>query len=166
MHHFLGYDFDPNYGSLDKSGYLVVYAPWHPKCWKSSQLVFVHRLVMESHIERILESKEQIHHLDENKLNNNIENLQILSNSDHHCMHHNNIKITYCIVCGKIVKHTKYNKYCSAECGFIGKRKVSDEDIIKIYKNNKNLPMYKIAKLVGISNVGLKKRLVKLKLIV
>lgn len=42
-----------------------------------------HRLVMEKHLGRKLEPWEHIHHIDENKLNNSIDNLQIISAQDH-----------------------------------------------------------------------------------
>lgn len=42
-----------------------------------------HRFVMEQHIGRKLESWEHVHHIDGNHLNNDINNLQVLSNSEH-----------------------------------------------------------------------------------
>ena len=42
-----------------------------------------HRYVMEQHLGRKLRSDEEVHHIDENKLNNSIENLTILSKSEH-----------------------------------------------------------------------------------
>lgn len=48
---------------------------------------YVHRLVMENHIGRKLETWEHVHHKDENKLNNDISNLEILTNSDHRKEH-------------------------------------------------------------------------------
>jgi len=38
---------------------------------------------MEQHLGRKLESWEHVHHIDGNHLNNNIENLEVLSNADH-----------------------------------------------------------------------------------
>jgi hypothetical protein len=42
-----------------------------------------HRWIMEQHLGRKLESWEHVHHIDGNHLNNNIENLEVLSNADH-----------------------------------------------------------------------------------
>jgi len=47
-----------------------------------------HRKIMEKYLGRKLDSrKEQIHHIDRNKLNNEIENLLVLSVSDHMKLH-------------------------------------------------------------------------------
>jgi len=43
----------------------------------------MHRVVMENNIGRLLETSEEIHHIDGNRTNNNIKNLQILSKSEH-----------------------------------------------------------------------------------
>lgn len=42
-----------------------------------------HRYLMEQHLGRKLESWEHVHHIDGNHLNNDISNLQVLSNSEH-----------------------------------------------------------------------------------
>jgi hypothetical protein len=42
-----------------------------------------HRFIMEQHLGRKLEKSEEVHHKDEDKSNNNIENLEVLSKSDH-----------------------------------------------------------------------------------
>ena len=47
-----------------------------------------HRLVMEKHLSKKLFRNEVVHHINENKLDNRIENLMILSNSEHMKLHH------------------------------------------------------------------------------
>ncbi len=42
-----------------------------------------HRYIMENHLGRKLERWEHVHHINDNSLDNRIENLLILSNSDH-----------------------------------------------------------------------------------
>jgi hypothetical protein len=64
------------------------------------------RYLMECHLNRYLLETEDVHHIDENKLNDVIENFEIIEHQDH-CQEHSikynhdkNIKVT-CIICNK-----------------------------------------------------------------
>lgn len=50
--------------------------------------ILEHRLIMEEHLGRKLERDENIHHKDGNKLNNKIENLELMSTVEHSRLHH------------------------------------------------------------------------------
>ena len=47
----------------------------------------IHRILMETHLQRMLQKGECIHHIDENKQNNAIENLVIMTRSEHAQLH-------------------------------------------------------------------------------
>lgn len=48
---------------------------------------YLHRQLMEKHIGRKLEEGEVVHHIDGNKRNNNINNLELLTHSEHSTQH-------------------------------------------------------------------------------
>lgn len=91
---------NPNFGNrLDKCaawkggrrisnyGYVLIFAPDHPNS-RPDGYVLEHRLVMSEVLGRPLTNAEIVHHKDENKQNNAIENLEILTLSEHQ-RHHN-----------------------------------------------------------------------------
>lgn len=70
-------------GIYIKGGYKLIINHEHPykdKCGYIRE----HRLIMEKYLGRYLEREEVVHHKDENKLNNNIENLQLFKNQGEH----------------------------------------------------------------------------------
>lgn len=72
----------PHYGQgclIDKDGYKQINV--------NGKYRREHRVIMENHINRKLESNEAVHHINGNKLDNCIENLQILSFSEHKKIH-------------------------------------------------------------------------------
>lgn len=53
----------------------------------NGKMVKEHRMVMEEYLGRKLESWEHIHHINENPSDNRLENLQIVTNSEHGRIH-------------------------------------------------------------------------------
>jgi len=66
----------------DFFGYILILKPEHPFATKDGY-VREHRLVMEQHIGRYLEQKEEIHHKNGKKDDNRIENLQLMTHREH-----------------------------------------------------------------------------------
>lgn len=88
-------------------------------------------LIMEENLGRLLTDNEVVHHIDGNKLNNNLVNLQLLTISEHAKLHAKENKaekkLLKCPVCGIdfliAIRNYKYKKnkgqkdfYCGRSC--------------------------------------------------
>ena len=88
-----------------------------------------HRRIMGCHIGRKLEYDEVVHHKNGVRNDNRIENLELMSRSEHSRFHHNppNPARVCCAYCGIVFKvershynyrinHNRYDFYCSRSC--------------------------------------------------
>ena len=119
------------------NGYIVIYMPEHNKAMQSDNwlgYVYEHIVVAQKAMGRDLTDKEEVHHLNGIRDDNNPENLLVLEASQHSKLHNwlrsNNIDLegrdnfprskTYktdrsCIICNELIKgHSRY--YCSRVC--------------------------------------------------
>ena len=73
----------------------------HPKATKNGY-VLLHRVIIENHLNRLLDDNEVVHHINEDKLDNRIENLQVMLISEHVRLHKStgktmaNLKCPWC----------------------------------------------------------------------
>lgn len=119
---------------MRKDGYLEIK---HESSRKKDGYIREHRLVMEQHLGRKLVKGEIVHHINGDKLDNRIDNLEITNRTDHKKMHkdigketrfrkgrtpHNkNGRYTFCLDCGSSYYINKSDdkrgkKYCSLSC--------------------------------------------------
>ena len=69
----------------DGRGYIKIYKPDHP--FNNRGSVLEHRLIIEKTIGRYLQPDEIVHHINGTKDDNRIENLQLMSRSEHNGYH-------------------------------------------------------------------------------
>ena len=76
----------PNYagGYTNKNGYRII-------CFEGKKEIPEHRFVMEEYIGRNLTDNEVVHHINKNKLDNRLQNLKLLTRSEHMNLHREDI---------------------------------------------------------------------------
>ncbi len=75
-------------GSIASNGYKIIFVGKTHHLADVRGYAYEHRINAEKKIGRRLLPKEQVHHKDENKLNNNEENLEVVLNMKYHRFHH------------------------------------------------------------------------------
>lgn len=135
----------------------------HPLASKPDGIVLYHRHVFSLKIGRWILGSEEVHHVDENPLNNDPDNLEILSKSEHARLHRNTQYFTKpCKYCNKDVSYTVCSKlsvtYCSDNCKH--KDSIKDKSLTKEILNEL-IPKYSwtaLGEMFGYTDNGIKKR--------
>ena len=100
-----------------KDGYVFVLKHGHPMA-RPSGYVFEHRLVMSEHLKRTLLKNEIVHHINGIRNDNRIENLKLMTHSEHSSLHWNKQISHKCIICSSDFKDSpsRKRKFCSMPC--------------------------------------------------
>lgn len=81
-------DLNPNYAGgkyIDDKGYVRVLMPDHPSNIKG--YIYEHRAVIEHYLRRYLNKWETVHHINEVKSDNRVENLFLCTHPEHSAIH-------------------------------------------------------------------------------
>ncbi len=81
-------------GRTKSRGYVYIFSPNHPNK-NNRDYVFEHRIVMEIHLGRYLTKDEVVHHINEKRDDNRIENHQLFSSKSEHQKYHKKSKISW-----------------------------------------------------------------------
>ena len=151
----------------DTNGYLYIYDPTNIYANKAGK-AYQHILVMCEHLGRKLKPNECVHHIDRDKTNNKLENLQLMTLESHVRLHlQEDRNIVYeertCPTCGKkfTVTSNSQQQFCCHDCFSKSTRKfeISKEDLLILVWS---YPTTKVGQLLGISDVAVAKRCKKL----
>ena len=88
-------DLNPNYGGgkyIDDKGYIRILNQNHP--FNIKGYVYEHRSVMEAYFNRFLQTWETVHHINEIKTDNRVQNLFLCTHSEHSAIHREGRKPT------------------------------------------------------------------------
>lgn len=138
-----------NKNIIDHGNYKAVYYPDHPNAWKGCGLVYLHRLIVENDLGRLLKRDEIVHHIDGDEHNNKISNLEVLTVADHNKLHKAVLKRIKCRACKEyFLPYRSSMKSCSISCGAKRPMKISKKVLASLIKKE---PITKIAEKYGVS---------------
>jgi hypothetical protein len=149
---------------IDKTlGY--IYAIDEQSPYSNSQgKVYQHHYVMCQAIGRSLMPNECVHHIDRDRSNNQIENLLLLTHSEHGKLHAledrgYSTETRLCLMCQGVfvVSCSSGQSFCSLGCARTAKRKfeISPEDLEALVWM---MPSSSVAEMLGVSDVAIAKR--------
>jgi hypothetical protein len=89
--------------------YVLIYKPNHPNAQRGGYIL-EHRYIMSEYIGRPLRDNEEVHHINGNEKDNRIENLQLVTSSEHTTIHNIvDMSDRVCLLCKSKVTYLKPN---------------------------------------------------------
>lgn len=168
---------------MGSEDYKRVYLPTHPNATQCG-IIAEHRLLAEKIVGRHLKPEEHVHHINENKADNRLENLMVFASNTDHVRYHAFLKTKtglpsklvqhldgvyscgftdlyekVCVTCGKTFMPLDSRvENCSEKCGEISTRVVkerpSKEQLIKEIKESSYVA---VGKKYGVSDNAIRK---------
>ena len=128
--------------------------------------LYVHRLVYRTFV-GVIPSNMEINHIDHNKSNNDVSNLELISHSENlekSVIYYGNKLKPRCKCCGKKLDYSSKSVYCS-KCSKnlgikqkrISQRKLNHPTKDELWKLIKSMPMTSIGKLYGVTDNSIRK---------
>lgn len=136
------------------NGYQYFYAPKHPLATIKG-LVYLHRHIASEKLNRWLLPEETVHHIDNNRANNNPNNLIILSRSKHTQLHKPAKPPHKCPNCQT---QTKNKVYCSTYCEHKAQERTNWPSNEKLAELLWQIPTSTLAKQLKVSDKAITNR--------
>lgn len=147
---------------VDKStGYQYFIDKTHPLATGNSYRVYYHRHLASIKQSKWITSQYDVHHIDGNKLNNSLENLEILSKEEHAKLHNiTDYTIKVCPICSTeftISASRVHRVHCSVLCAAKSQEHITiSKELLEVLIWH--YPYQKVGNQVGLSDVGVKKK--------
>ena len=144
-----------------RNGYWTVKVPEHPGCEKHGSYKgweYEHRYLMEVAIGRVLSSDEVVHHVNGDRLDNRLENLAVMTRTEHTLLHAGVDAMSRCERCGKpISKRARLCNDCARESESVMPRTDDISTAVSIATDVMEHGYNAVARKFGISDNGLRK---------
>lgn len=145
------------------NGYQYFFDKNHPLAHKDGKVLY-HRHMASLKIGRWLTNEEIVHHIDGNRVNNDVNNIQVLESQREHTIIENKIRgntihtISNCKDCSKELKMYDRNK--SGLCGNCCRksRRIFDPEKEALQKLVWSMPTIKVAEIFNVTDKAIDKR--------